>query len=130
MEILIGARLSKETKVTQENTAKTVGSGEIDVFATPMMIALIEEAAAACCKQFLEEGMTTVGTLVNVSHVAATPVGMMVRAEAEIAGVDGREITFTVKAYDEKGMIGEGQHKRFIVKTEKFREKAYNKLNK
>lgn len=130
MEILIGAKLSKETKVTQENTAKTVGSGEIDVFATPMMIALIEEAAAACCKQFLEEGMTTVGTLVNVSHVAATPVGMMVRAEAEIAGVDGREITFTVKAYDEKGMIGEGQHKRFIVKTEKFREKAYNKLNK
>ena len=130
MEILIGAKLSKETKVTQENTAKTVGSGEIDVFATPMMIALIEEAAAACCKQFLEEGMTTVGTLVNVSHVAATPVGMMVRAEAEIAGVDGREITFTVKAYDEKGMIGEGQYKRFIVKTEKFREKAYNKLNK
>ena len=130
MEILIGAKLSKETKVTQENTAKTVGSGEIDVFATPMMIALIEEAAAACCKQFLEEGMTTVGTLVNVSHVAATPVGMMVRAEAEIAGVDGREITFTVKAYDDKGMIGEGQHKRFIVKTEKFREKAYDKLDK
>ena len=118
MEILIGAKLSKETKVTQENTAKTVGSGEIDVFATPMMIALIEEAAAACCKQFLEEGMTTVGTLVNVSHEAATPVGMMVRAEAEIAGVDGREITFTVKSYDEKGMIGEGQLKRFIVKTE------------
>ncbi len=130
MEILIGAKLSKETKVTQENTAKTVGSGEIDVFATPMMIALIEEAAAACCKQFLEEGMTTVGTLVNVSHVAATPVGMTVRAEAEIAGVDGREITFTVKAYDEKGMIGEGQHKRFIVKTEKFRQKAYDKLDK
>ncbi len=130
MEILIGAKLSKETKVTQENTAKTVGSGEIDVFATPMMIALIEEAAAACCKQFLEEGMTTVGTLVNVSHVAATPVGMAVRAEAEIAGVDGREITFTVKAYDEKGMIGEGQHKRFIVKTEKFRQKAYDKLDK
>ena len=130
MEILIGAKLSKETKVTQENTAKTVGSGEIDVFATPMMIALIEEAAAACCKQFLEEGMTTVGTLVNVSHVAATPVGMAVRAEAEIAGVDGREITFTVKAYDEKGMIGEGQHKRFIVKTEKFRQTAYDKLDK
>ena len=130
MEILIGAKLSKETKVTQENTAKTVGSGEIDVFATPMMIALIEEAAAACCKQFLEEGMTTVGTLVNVSHVAATPVGMTVRAEAEIAGVDGREITVIVKAYDEKGMIGEGQHKRFIVKTEKFRQKAYDKLDK
>ena len=130
MEILIGAKLSKETKVTQENTAKTVGSGEIDVFATPMMIALIEEAAAACCKQFLEEGMTTVGTLVNVSHVAATPVGMTVRAEAEIAGVDGREITFIVKAYDEKGMIGEGQHKRFIVKIEKFRQKAYDKLDK
>lgn len=130
MENVIGAKLSKETKVTQENTAKTVGSGEIDVFATPMMIALIEEAAAACCKQFLEEGMTTVGTLVNVSHVAATPVGMAVRAEAEIAGVDGREITFTVKAYDEKGMIGEGQHKRFIVKTEKFRQKAYDKLDK
>ena len=130
MEILIGAKLSKETKVTQENTAKTVGSGEIDVFATPMMIALIEEAAAACCKQVLEEGMTTVGTLVNVSQVAATPVGMAVRAEAEIAGVDGREITFTVKAYDEKGMIGEGQHKRFIVKTEKFRQKAYDKLDK
>lgn len=130
MEILIGAKLSKETKVTQENTAKTVGSGEIDVFATPMMIALIEEAAAACCKQFLEEGMTTVGTLVNVSHVAATPVGMTVRAEAEIAGVDGREITFIVKTYDEKGMIGEGQHKRFIVKTEKFRQKAYDKLDK
>ena len=124
MEILIGAKLSKETKVTQENTAKTVGSGEIDVFATPMMIALIEEAAAACCKQFLEEGMTTVGTLVNVSHVAATPVGMAVRAEAEILEAEDRRFLFRVAVWDEEGLVGEGTHERCTVKKARFEEKA------
>ncbi|MBC8569735.1 thioesterase family protein [Zongyangia hominis] len=128
MEIEIGAKLIKETTVTERNTACAVGSGEIDVFATPMMVALIEEASATCCQQFLEDGMSSVGTLVNVTHLAATPVGMKVRAEAEIAEVDGREITFIVKAYDEAGLIGEGTHKRFIVKKEKFRQKAYAKL--
>ena len=123
----LGIQGRQETTVTAANVATTVGSGRVEVFATPMMIALIEKAAIMSVDPFLEKGQSTVGTQVNVSHVAATPVGMKVWAETEVVGVDRRRITFSVKAYDERGLIGEGTHERFVVDVEKFQAKADNK---
>ena len=125
--IVPGIKGRQETTVTAANVATTVGSGRVEVFATPMMIALIEKAAIMSVDPFLEKGQSTVGTQVNVSHVAATPVGMKVWAETEVVGVDRRRITFSVKAYDERGLIGEGTHERFVVEVEKFQAKAEGK---
>lgn len=125
-----GIKGTKEIMVTNENTAKTMGSGTLDVFATPAMIALMENTAYESVASELEEGSGTVGTALNVKHVAATPVGMKVTCETELIKVDGRALTFSVKAFDEKGLIGEGEHERFIVFNEKFQEKADAKLEK
>ena len=125
--IVPGIKGRQETTVTAANVATTVGSGRVEVFATPMMIALIEKAAIMSVDPFLEKGQSTVGTQVNVSHVAATPVGMKVWAETEVVVVDRRRITFSVKAYDERGLIGEGTHERFVVDVEKFQAKAEGK---
>ena len=122
-----GIKGTKEIMVTNENTAKTMGSGTLDVFATPAMIALMENTAYESVASELEEGSGTVGTALNVKHVAATPVGMKVTCETELIKVDGRALTFSVKAFDEKGLIGEGEHERFIVFNEKFQEKANQK---
>lgn len=113
-----------EITVTEDKLACTVGSGVARVFATPMMVALIEKTAAESVRPFLEEGQSTVGTLVNVSHVAATPSGMRVWADTELIEVDRRRLVFKVSACDECGLIGEGTHERFIVQTEKFQDKA------
>lgn len=120
----IGIKGRQETVVTAANVATNVGSGKVKVFATPMMISLMEKAACLSIQPFLEEGQSSVGTLVNVSHIAATPVGMAVWAETEVVAIDRRRITFSVKAFDEKGLIGEGTHERFIIDVEKFQEKA------
>ena len=113
------------TEIVEESKlACNVGSGSVQVFATPMMIALIEKCAAACVQDELPEGDCTVGTLVNVSHVAATPVGMKVTATATITAIEGRMISFDVKAEDECGLIGEGTHQRVIVHTDKFNAKT------
>ena len=125
-----GIKGTKESMVTNENTAKTMGSGTLDVFATPAMIALMENTAYESVASELEEGSGTVGTALNVKHVAATPVGMKVTCETELIKVDGRALTFSVKAFDEKGLIGEGEHERFIVFNEKFQAKADAKLEK
>ena len=125
-----GIKGTKEIMVTNENTAKTMGSGTLDVFATPAMIALMENTAYESVASELEEGRGTVGTALNVKHVAATPVGMKVTCETELIKVDGRALTFSVKAFDEKGLIGEGEHERFIVFNEKFQAKADAKLEK
>ncbi len=125
-----GIKGTKEIMVTNENTAKTMGSGTLDVFATPAMIALMENTAYESVASELEEGSGTVGTALNVKHVAATPVGMKVTCETELIKVDGRALTFSVKAFDEKGLIGEGEHERFIVFNEKFQAKADAKLAK
>ena len=125
-----GIKVTKEIMVTNENTAKTMGSGTLDVFATPAMIALMENTAYESVASELEEGSGTVGTALNVKHVAATPVGMKVTCETELIKVDGRALTFSVKAFDEKGLIGEGEHERFIVFNEKFQAKADAKLEK
>ena len=125
-----GIKGRKEIVVTQEKTAKAMGSGTLDVFATPAMIALMENTAYESVAAELEEGSGTVGTALNVKHVAATPVGMKVTCETELIKVDGRALTFSVKAFDEKGLIGEGEHERFIVFNEKFQAKADAKLAK
>lgn len=125
-----GIKGRKEIIVTQEKTAKAMGSGTLDVFATPAMIALMENTAYESVAGELEEGSGTVGTALNVRHVAATPVGMKVICETELVKADGRALTFSVKAFDEKGLIGEGEHERFIVFNEKFQAKADAKLEK
>ena len=120
----IGIKGRAETVVNHENTAKFVGSGELEVFATPQMIALMEQAAASSVAGELEEGQGTVGTLLNVSHDAATPLGTKGWAETELDEVDRRRLVFDVKAYDECGLIGQGKHERFIIQNDKFLAKV------
>ncbi len=127
MTIMIGLTGCCEELVTEEKTARAVGSGALPVYGTPCMLALIEQAACKALEGALEEGQTSVGTLLNVQHLAATPVGMHVRAEAIVTAVDGRKITFSVKTVDEAGVIGGGIHERFLVNAEKFVAKCYAK---
>lgn len=122
-----GIKFSIERKVTKHMTARVMGSGTLDVFATPSMIALIEETAWRSVAPQLESGMATVGTLLNVAHVAPTPVGMTVKCETELTEVDGRRLVFSVKVSDECGEIGRGTHERFIINEEKFQKKADTK---
>ncbi len=123
----IGKVFTITETVTEDKLACSVGSGAVQVFATPMMIALIEKCAVACVQDELPEGDCTVGTLLNVSHVAATPLGMKVTATVTLTAVDGRKLTFSVKAEDECCLIGEGSHERVIVHTDKFNAKAASK---
>jgi predicted thioesterase len=123
-----GIKGKKEITVTQDKTAKAMGSGLLDVYATPAMIALMENTAFESVAPYLEPGSGSVGTALNVKHVSATPVGMKVTCETELIKVDGRALTFSVKAYDEAGLIGEGEHERFIIYEEKFQAKADAKL--
>jgi predicted thioesterase len=123
-----GIKGKKEITVTQDKTAKAMGSGSLNVYATPAMIALMENTAFESVAPYLEPGSGTVGTALNVKHVSATPVGMKVTCETELIKVDGRALTFSVKAYDEAGLIGEGEHERFIIYEEKFQAKADAKL--
>ena len=123
-----GIKGKQELTVTTENTAKAMGSGTLEVFATPAMIALMEKTAYESVAGELEDGSGTVGTALNVKHVSASPVGMKITCETELLKIDGRALTFSVKAYDEKGLIGEGEHERFIVYNEKFQAKADAKL--
>ena len=128
MVLAIGTSAQVETTVTKEMTAREVGSGSLLVLATPCMCALMEKAACSCIASALEEGTTTVGTQLEITHDAATPVGMCVRADATVTAVDGRKITFSVRAFDEKGQIGAGIHTRVVVQEERFLQKTYDKL--
>ena len=128
MEITVGLKAEVCTLVEREDTAKEVGSGDLLVYATPCMVALMEGAACDAIADCLKDTETTVGTALNIEHISATPVGLEVRAEAEVTAVEGKVITFAVAAYDEVGQIGKGTHKRVIVNTQKFLEKAYDKL--
>lgn len=123
-----GIKATAEVTVDKSNTAKSMGSGSLDVFATPAMIALVEKAACNALSGKLCEGMTSVGTKLDVAHTAATPVGMKVTAEAELIEIDDRRLVFSVIAKDEKGVIGKGTHERFIVNAEKFTAKTYSKV--
>lgn len=122
------AEYTVEKTVVAEYLAKNVGSGDVSVFATPMMIAMMEEAAAAAVKPFLKEGQTTVGAFIGTSHTAPTPLGMIVWATAKVTSVDGKKIEFSVSAKDEATSIGEGVHTRYIIEKERFEQKAQSKL--
>lgn len=123
MALTPGMKGEATTVVVHENTAASVGAGGVEVFGTPMMIALMENAAWMAVENALDTGHVTVGTVVNVKHLAATPLGQKVRATAELTEVDRRRLVFKVEAYDEKQKIGEGQHERFIVDLERFLSK-------
>ncbi|AEY64374.1 thioesterase family protein [Clostridium sp. BNL1100] len=129
MELKVGITGSTEVLVSEANTAKTMGSGSLDVFATPAMIALMEKAASMAVQNYIDEDSSTVGTMINIKHIAATPIGMNVTARAELVEIDGKRLVFTVEAFDGKDKIGEGQHERFIIKAAKFILKANSKLN-
>lgn len=128
MGITVGMKGVAETLCEREDTAKDVGSGDLLVYATPCMVALMEGAACDAVAEGLEEGQTTVGIALNIEHISATPVGLEVRAEAEVTAVAGKVITFAVRAFDEAGEIGHGTHQRVVVNSQRFLDKAYSKL--
>lgn len=130
MSIEIGMRGRAETIVTPDNTAQAAGSGLVPVFATPWMVALMENAAVQAVQGVLAPDEGTVGTRLDVTHDAATPIGMKVWAEAEVTAVEGRKLTFAVSAFDEAGKIGGGVHERFVIKPDKFLARAQAKLEK
>ena len=123
----IGLKGLAETLVTEENTAAAMGSGLLPVFATPAMLALMEQAAASSVQPFLPEGQGTVSTRLEVSHLAATPIGLTVRAESELIAVDRRKLRFAVRAWAGDELIGEGEHERFVIDNARFLEKALSK---
>jgi len=126
----VGIKHMEKMTVTSDDTARAAGSGTLEVFSTPSMIALIEKCCYKAAEPYLEEGTSTVGTKLEIEHVSATPVGMTVEAECELTKVDGRRLIFRVEAKDDAGLIGRGTHERFIIKCDRFVEKTYSKLNK
>lgn len=129
-DIITGIKGVAITSVSEDKLAVSMGSGTLKVFATPAMITLMESSACKCIEPYLDDNETTVGTELNIKHNSSTPKGMKITAEAILTAVNGRELTFDVKAFDECGEIGLGTHKRFIVFSDKFTEKTYSKLNK
>jgi fluoroacetyl-CoA thioesterase len=123
MEEYIGLKYTISQKVELKDTASHYGSGLIDVFATPAMIALMEKTAQLSIQEKLEDGYITLGTEICIKHTKATPVGMKVRCESKLIEADGRALIFELAAFDEEGKIGEGTHSRFIVNGEKFMAK-------
>ena len=128
--VIIGTRCQLEQVVTEELTAAAIGSGALPVFGTPFMAAMMENAAMTCLQQFLEDGQGSVGTHLDITHTAPTPIGMKVTAEAEIKDVseNGKMVVFNVRAWDEKGPISSGIHTRAIINSEKFLSKCNAKL--
>lgn len=124
MEIKIGTSHTEAVAVDGDNIASSVGSGAVDVYATPAMVALLELAAARCLEPFLDEGLSSVGVRVDVGHSAATPIGMKVTATATVAAVDRRRVEFDIVVTDEAGEVGRGRHTRVVVDRERFMEKA------
>lgn len=124
MSLTVGLTGTAQVTVVTENTAAAVGSGLLPVFATPAMVALMEGAAVNALDGHLEPGQGSVGIALDLTHDAATPVGMTVRAEATLTAVDGRKLTFKVKAFDDAGQIGGGTHQRFVIDNERFMAKA------
>lgn len=127
-ELKAGLRGEVSSLVEPQDTAQEVGSGSLKVFATPCMVAMMEGAACEAIAPCLPEGQTSVGTRLDISHTSATPVGLEVWAEAVLTAVEGRKLTFQVRAFDEKGEIGQGTHERVLVAEQKFLDKTYEKL--
>lgn len=129
MEIKLGIKNKAELTVTEKDTALAYGSGTLEVFATPAMAALMENTAMNSVAPYLAEGEGTVGTLLNIKHLSATPVGCTVSCESELVETDGRRLVFRITACDNKGLIGEGTHERFVISADRFMDKAKSKLN-
>ena len=127
--INIGLKRTENVEVCNENTAQSVGSGFLPVFATPAMAALMEKTAALAVQEHLAEGEGTVGISLNIRHLAATPVGMTVTCEAELIEIDRKRLVFSLKVSDGVDVIGDGTHERFIINNEKFLAKANAKNN-
>lgn len=132
MEIAIkpGVSAQAETIVKLKDTAKAVESGLAEVYATPMMIALMEKAAYTAVQPQLPQGFSTVGIRIDASHLAATPVGLKVRAEATLVEISGRRLIFDIEAFDEQDKIGEARHERYIIEENRFMEKAFAKARR
>lgn len=128
MTLEINMKGEVSSLVEREDTALEVGSGDLLVYATPCMVALMEGAACEAIRDAIPEENTTVGIELSIQHIAATPVGHEVRAEAVVTAIDGKIISFDVAAYDESGKIGEGTHKRAVVNKQKFLDRTYSKL--
>ncbi len=124
MNIDAGTKHEVKITVTDKITAEAMGSGSLAVFATPAMVALMEQAASELCEKYADEGTTTVGTALNIQHLAATATGAEVKAVATVTSCDGRKVTFDVEAYDNAGLIGKGTHERFCIKIDKFMQRA------
>ena len=124
MEMIIGTKHEVSITVTADVTAAKMKSGSLPVLATPYMVALMEQAASELCDKFVDEGISTVGTALNISHLAPTCIGGKVKAVATLTAFDGRKACFDVEAYDDAGLIGQGTHERFTIKIESFMKKA------
>ena len=127
-ELNRGVRGTQEELVTEKNVARALGSGGLAVYSTPSMITLMEYTALESVTPFLPEGSSTVGTRIDIKHLAATPIGMRVRCETELIEIDRRRLVFLCRVFDEAGLIGEGTQERFIVDNEKFMEKTQQKI--
>jgi predicted thioesterase len=127
-ELTTGIKGYAEEYVTENNTATAMKSGGLDVYATPRMINMMEYTAWSSVEPYMDEGCGTVGTHLDVSHVAASPVSAFIKYESELTEIDGRKLVFTVKAYDDAGLIGEGRHERFIIRNDRFMQKTNSKI--
>ena len=125
----VGLTGTAQTTVTEANTALALGSGQVPVYATPALVTLLEEAAVNALKPLLEAGKTSVGTRIDISHLAATPIGMIVRAQATLSKVDGRRLVFDVVAHDEVERIAEGLHERVVVDEQRFLARVQEKTS-
>ena len=124
-----GLKGTVETLVVPENTAKTYNSGLLEVFATPAMIALCENTCAMIVENLLDDGITSVGTRIDIEHLSASPIGAEITCKATLTAFDGRRLDYSVEVYDNAGLIGKGAHTRFTVIADSFLKKANAKLN-
>lgn len=128
MDLNTGMKMTLTDTVTMDNAAKTLGSGSLLVYGTPAMLLLVEKTAVALLDGHLDEGMTTVGTNLNVDHVSATPLNAEVSCQVELTEIDRKRLVFSVEVKDAAGIIGKGTHERFVVQAEKFQQKADSKF--
>ncbi len=125
----IGRKYRSQTRVEEWMTAEKAGNTGVEAISTPMLLQLIEEAAVHCLAPVLAEGEVSLGSSVELSHLAPTPVGLILRTEVEVIGIDGRRVNFAVAAFDEREKVAEGTHERYIIERAKFIESLEEKLN-
>lgn len=130
MALEVGMEWTESEDVTMERTAGVLGSGGLQVYATPAMVLLMEKSAWKLAEQEMEDGMTTVGTSLNIKHLSASPIGSHITCHAKLVEIDRKRLVFEVEVLDEQGKVGEGIHERFLVQGEKFLQKAEEKLAK